>query len=274
MFELAKIVELLPSFALVLMRISGVMLTAPVFSATAIPVRVKALVVATITLVVFPLVSRKFFGVWGRTLGHILLVVMRSRNDGPTLERWGEQIDCAKLLGANIVADLQSLGIPDGSEVNGWDFAAEVVKLAEDNKVKLCLETGQLPTLKQVGEKFKSVWYCLDTGCTNLDPRFTFKQYVDELAERVAHLHLCDNYGKSDDHEPPGLQGGIPRENWDYLLNALSKYDNDVIGSFEMCPCTPSVMMRQAGEFLFDALKWPNRPQRQPGYAGVSYNLA
>lgn len=203
-----------------------------------------------------------------------MLVTMRSRNDRPTLEQWSEQIDCARLLGANIVADLQSFGIPDGSEVNGWDFAAEVVKLAEDNKVKLCLETGQLPTLKQVGEKFESVRYCLDTGYINLDPRFTFKQYVDELAQRVAHLHLTDNYGRFDDHEPPGLQGGIPRENWDYLLNALSKYDNEVIGSFEMCPCTPSVMMRQAGEFLFDVLKWPNRPQRQPGYADVSYKLA
>ena len=203
-----------------------------------------------------------------------MLVVMRSRNDGPTLEQWGEQIECAKLLDANIVADLQSLGIPDGSEVEGWDFAAEVVKLAEDNKVKLCLETGQLSTLKQVGEKFESVWYCLDTGYTNLDPRFTFKQYVDELAQRVAHLHLADNYGQVDDHEPPGLRSGMPRENWDYLLNALSKYGNDVIGSFEMCPCTPFVMMRQASEFLFDVLKWPDRPQRQPGYAGVNYNLA
>ena len=56
MFELARIVELLPSFALVLMRITGVMFTAPVFSAMAIPVRVKALLVATISLVVFPLV--------------------------------------------------------------------------------------------------------------------------------------------------------------------------------------------------------------------------
>ena len=56
MFELARIVELLPAFALVLMRLTGVMLTAPVFSATAIPVRIKALIVATISLVVFPLV--------------------------------------------------------------------------------------------------------------------------------------------------------------------------------------------------------------------------
>ena len=201
-----------------------------------------------------------------------MLVSMRSRSDEPTLEQWNEQIECAKLLNANIVTDLRSLGIPNGTEADGCDFAAEVVKSAELNKVKLCLETGQLPVLRDVGKKFDSVWYCLDTGYVNLDPRFTFKQYVDDLAERVIHLHLTDNYGQTDDHEPPGLQGGITRENWDYLLNALGKYDNDVLGSLEMCPCTPAVMIRQASEFMFDVLKWPNRPQKQPGYAGIVYN--
>jgi len=201
-----------------------------------------------------------------------MLVSMRSYNNGPTLEQWNEQIECAKLLNASIVTDFQGLRIPEGSEVDGCGFAAEVVKLAEDNKVKLCLETGSLPTLKQVGEKFESIWYCLDIGHANLDPKFTFKQYVDELAERVAHLHLTDNYGQIDDHEPPGLRGGISRENWDHLLNALGKYDNDVIGALEMCPCMPAVMIHQASEFLFDVLRWPNRPEKQLGHASATYN--
>ncbi len=201
-----------------------------------------------------------------------MLVSMRSCNDGPMLEQWDEQIECARLLSANIVTDLQSLGIAHGPQADGSGFASEVVKLAEDNKVKLCLETGQLEAVKQVGDKFDSVWYCLDTGYANLDPEFTFKQYVDQLGERVAHLHLTDNYGRIDDHEPPGLRGGIARKNWDYLLEALSKYDNDVIGSLEMSPCMPAVMIRQGCEFLFDELKWPNRPQKQPGYADVVYN--
>jgi len=201
-----------------------------------------------------------------------MLVSMRSRNDEPTLEQWNEQIECAKMLNANIVTDLRNFGIPDGPEINGSDFAAEVVKLAEDNKVKLCLETGSLTTIKQVGENFESVWYCLDIGYANLDPTFSFKQYVDDLAERVTHLHLTDNYGQTDDHVPPGLRSGIPHKNWEYLLNALSKYNNDVVASFEMSPCMPAVMIRQATEFLFDVLKWPNRPQKQPGYAGVTYN--
>jgi len=201
-----------------------------------------------------------------------MLVSMRSRNGGPTLEQWNEQIECAKLLGANIVTDLGNLHIAEGPEVDGCDFAAEVVKLAEFNNVGLCLETGPLPALMQVGKKLDSIRYCLDTGYANLDLRLTFKQYVDGLADRIAHLHLTDNYGQTDDHEPPGLRGGIPRENWDCLLNALSKYDNDVIGSFEMCPCMPAVMIRQATEFLFDELKWPDPPRKEPAYASITHN--
>jgi len=201
-----------------------------------------------------------------------MLVAMRSRTDQPTLAQWAEQIECAKLLKANIVAELQSLGIVAGCDSNGWELAREVVKLAETDNVKLCIETGPLPTLKKVGEKFESIWYCLDTGYANLDPQFSFRRYVDDLAPKVAHLHLTDNYGQADDHEPPGLHGGIARENWDYLLDVLSKHDNDVVGSFEMCPCMPGVMVRQASEFVFDVLKWPNRPQKQPGYDGLTYN--
>jgi len=203
-----------------------------------------------------------------------MLVAMRCRDDGPTLEQWREQIECAKLLGANIVADLRSLRIPEEADVDGCNFTADVIRAAEDNSVKLCLETGRLEILKQVGKRFDSISYCLDCGYINLDTESGFRKYVDDLAEKVRHVHLTDNYGRIDDHEPPGLRGGISRENWEYLLNSLSKYDNDVVGSFEMCPSMPAVMIRQASEFLFDELKWPNRPQRASSYAGVSYNPA
>jgi len=202
-----------------------------------------------------------------------MLVSMRSRNDDPTLEQWAEQIECAKLLDANIVTDLQSFGIPESIEVDGYDFSKEIVKIAEENNVKLCLETGNLAKLKKLGDKFGSaVRYCFDVGYVNLDPEFTFTEYVDQLGGRIAHLHLTDNYGHTDDHEPPGLRGGISRRNWDYLLDALSRYDNDIIGSFEMCPCMPDVMIRQASEFLFDEQKWPNRPQKQPDFVSATYN--
>jgi len=192
-----------------------------------------------------------------------MMVSMLSRSDNPTLEQWNEQIECAKLLGADIVTDLRSFGVPDNPEIDGFDFSAEVVRLAQDNNVKLCLETGSPTTLKLVGKKFESIWYCLDTSYAYLNNEFPFKQYVDELAPRVGHLHLADNYGQRDDHAPPGLRGGMPRENWHYLLETLSKYDNDLIASLEMYPSMPAVLIRQASEFLFGELSWPNPPHAQ-----------
>lgn len=198
-----------------------------------------------------------------------MVVAMRSRNDQPTLEQWAEQIECAKLLKAGIVVDLQSLqATPDGSS----EFAGEVVKMAEENDVRLCVETGPLPTLKKLGEEFDSLRFCLDTGYVNTDTRFDFKRYVDELGERVTHLHLNDNSGSNDDHEPPGTAGGISRKDWDYLLRTLNKYDNEVIGSFEMCPSTPDAMIRQACDFLFDVLKWPNPPEKRHGSSELIYS--
>jgi len=202
-----------------------------------------------------------------------MLVSMRSRNGNPDVEQWEEQIECAKLLNANLITDLQSFGIrEDAEETEDWDFPSEIVRIAEDNKVKLCIETGNLKTVKRVGKRFESVWYCLDTGYANIDGKVGFMQYVDDLAERTAHLHLTDNYGRRDDHEPPGVRGGISRKNWEYLLEALNKYDGDVVGSLEMMPCSPEVMIHQASKFLFDVLKWPGRPHKQPRYTGTIYN--
>lgn len=201
-----------------------------------------------------------------------MLVTLHSRNDEPTLEQWNEQIECAKLLNANIVTNLRSFGIPDGGDINGYDFSAEIVRLADFHKVKLCLETGNLEKLILLGEKFESVYYCFDIGYVNLDQQFTFRKYADRLAERTIHLHLNDNYGRIDDHEPPGLRSGISRENWDYLLSTLNKYDNDIIGALEMCPCSPAVMIHRASDFLFGELKWPDRPPKQTNLATINYS--
>ena len=116
-----------------------------------------------------------------------MLVVMRSRNDSPSIEQWREQIECAKLLDASIVTDLKNLGIPDVPELNGCDFSEQVVKMADESGIKLCLETGNLAKVKQVGKKFKSILYCLDTGYAHLDQVFSFEQYVDDLMPRVGH---------------------------------------------------------------------------------------
>jgi sugar phosphate isomerase/epimerase len=201
-----------------------------------------------------------------------MLISMNSRNDGPTIAEWVEQIQCASMLGACIVADLRSLCISQDLGIADWGFAGDVVKTAAEHNVTICLETGSLSALLQVGDKFDSVRYCLDTGYIYLDCNHSFNEYVDGLAERTSHLHLTDNYGKIDDHEPPGVRGGMDRRNWDYLLNTLNKYDNDVIGSLEMFPCMPGTMIEQSCKFLFEVMDWPNRPRPEPGHHEKHYH--
>ena len=193
-----------------------------------------------------------------------MLVSMRSRNDNPSIEQWAEQIGCAKLLKANIVADLQSLRM-QGKNADDGDFIGEVVGMAKDEGVKLCIETGPLDILKDIGGRFKSIWYCLDTGFAICDAEHSFNEYVDTLAKRTAHLHLTDHNGSCDDHRPLGCSGGANHNDFDYLLESLKKYNNDVIGSLEMTPCTPVEMIKRSSYFLFDVLGWPNRPQKTAG---------
>jgi len=111
-------------------------------------------------------------------------VCLSSRNDGPTLEEWLEQIRCARMLSAPIVANLQSLCVSDKLGIADWNFASEVVKMAEDNGVMLCVETGSLPVILEVGDKFDSVRFCLDCGFAHLDPKNDFQTYIDKLAPK------------------------------------------------------------------------------------------
>ncbi len=200
-----------------------------------------------------------------------MTVALHSRDDGPTLDEWDEQLQCARLLEAPIVTDLNSLCVGDRLDAADWGFAGEVVSLAEQHGVTLCVENGQLETLLELGRRFHAIRYCLDTGHAHLNDKHTFRDFVDRLADRTTYLHLTDNYGQIDDHEPPGVRGGIDKENWDYLRSRLEQHDNDVIASLQMVPCMPGTMIRQGSRFLFDVMGWPNRPVPQPGCDESSY---
>lgn len=202
---------------------------------------------------------------------HDMLVSLHSRDDGPTLADWDEQLQCAKMLNAPMVTDLASLCVSEELAMADWGFVKDVVHLAETYGVILCVENGDLDTLLKLGDKFDSVRYCFDTGHAYLNDKRTFKDYVDRLVERTTYLHLTDNYGQIDDHEPPGVRGGIDKENWDYLLTHLLRYDQPIIAALQMIPTMPGTMIRQGGKFLFDVMGWPNRPVPKPGHDETSY---
>jgi len=186
-----------------------------------------------------------------------MLVSMQSRKDEPTIEQWAEQIECADLLGAHIITDLYNFGLPAKTKINGCDFSSRIVEMANKRNVNICIESGDLQRLLEVGNRFPAINYCLNTGKAYLDSQINFRKYVDSVAERIGHIHLNDNYGSCDDHQPPGLAGGISPEDWHYLLKTIQSQRRDIVTSFEIRPPNPEVMLAQAGDFLFNRMDWP-----------------
>lgn len=70
---------MLPLFAMVLLRISGLMITAPIYGSQVIPIRVRAMFAVGISLAVFPVVSMRvpadvtLAGVIGGAFGELLI---------------------------------------------------------------------------------------------------------------------------------------------------------------------------------------------------------
>lgn len=200
-----------------------------------------------------------------------MLVTLVSRKDNPNMDQWVEQIECAEMLGkAPIIASLGDMRISDNGQ-SDWGFAGDIAKLADEKGVKLCLETGKLGNLLEAGSRLETVKYCIDTGYINIDSEVSFCDYVKELAPRTRYIHLTDNYGKLDDHEPPGVRGGIVRDNWSCLKEYLDRYGTEYIGALEMFPAMPGTMIRQACKFLFDVLGWPNPQNFNPENDWTSY---
>ena len=200
-----------------------------------------------------------------------MLVTLQGRKDNPDFDEWTEQIQCAQMLNTCLVTDRQNLRLPNDLGTADWTFAKDVIDLAKDHNVKLCLESGPLSELVTIGDRFNSIDFCLDTGFAHIDPTSSFEDYVNTLAPRTTYLHLTDNYGRLDDHEPPGVRGGMPNSNWTYLLEGLSKYDNNIIASLEMTPAMPGTMIKKASHFLFSFLDWPNPPITKKGTDENSY---
>ncbi len=189
-------------------------------------------------------------------------VMLHGRVDGPTSNQWREQLECAKMLNAPLSTHLESLCVSDTLNVADWNFAKEIVDMAQEIDVPLCAETGQLETMLELHKRFPSIGFCFNTGHAKLNKDATFNKYVDALAGNIEIVHLTDNYGEIDDHQPPGIYGGIPDQNWNYLLDALKKQDKDIIASFEMFPSMPGVLIKKASGYIFDKLNWPDEPEK------------
>lgn len=200
-----------------------------------------------------------------------MIVVLHGRNDGPTVAEWTEQIKCAQMLGATIVCQMESLCVSDTLDVADWDFASEVINIAESHSVGLSIETGKLQTVRLLLNKYPYLNCCYNTSHVHLSKESSYKEYIDSLLPRIHHLHLNDTYGQFDDHQPPGLEGGIENEHWQYLLERLQTTDNRILATLEMHPSMPAVLINKAQNYLFGKMDWPQIPKPIPNYHEKHY---
>ncbi|HJV36636.1 sugar phosphate isomerase/epimerase family protein [Geomonas sp.] len=62
--------------------------------------------------------------------------------------------------------------------------------------------------------------HCFDVGHWNLFKRVGMEEWFEALGERVAEVHIHDNFGTRDDHAPPG-EGGI---DFDQFFALMERY--------------------------------------------------
>jgi len=99
---------------------------------------------------------------------------------------------------------------------------------AEGDKAKCAASPCELrEILVAVGELIRVTW---DVGHANISPAGVMG-FVDELGlERIAVVHLHDNDGRKDSHDPPGT-GTVP---WKNVLDLLSRRENNPVLYLEL----------------------------------------
>ena len=101
---------------------------------------------------------------------HDMIVALHSRDDGPTLSDWDEQLRCAAMLGSPMVTDLSSLCVSDTLSGADWGFVKDVVELADQYGVPI-IEDDPYGQLRYEGEHLPSVvvldgqYRGIDDGC-------------------------------------------------------------------------------------------------------------
>lgn len=139
----------------------------------------------------------------------------------------------ANQMGAKVVVVVAGRALYGVDKKQAWDWAVQgfkkCSKFAEDYGIYLVLEHltllegniavtlgDLLSMIKEVDSKnFAAL---LDTGHVNVTGE-SLTDYVLQLGDKLKHIHIDDNDGKSDDHLPPGM-GNI---NFAPLFIALKK---------------------------------------------------
>ncbi len=127
------------------------------------------------------------------------------RDDGDNRDQVAHDARIARCLGARVLV-FHQLSHPD--PMADYLYAAEQ---ARRNGLTLAIETGTGPlSWRQLIELVQAigredVGICIDTGHSFLRDLQEVDEVIRDVGPLLKTLHLHDNYGTHDDHQPPGL---------------------------------------------------------------------
>ncbi|MBU1050099.1 sugar phosphate isomerase/epimerase [Candidatus Bipolaricaulota bacterium] len=153
-----------------------------------------------------------------------------------------QEIDFAQTLGARtLVLHSESLGLAVEDDRPDWPEIARITQYAADRNVRLALENLQDTiwaldrVLEEIGDdpERTNLGICIDIGHAHQSEdagRDSVTNYLERYAAQLAHLHLHDNRGETDDHFLPG-EGTV---DWPHVLKVLLRLGYSGTAAFEV----------------------------------------
>ncbi len=169
-----------------------------------------------------------------------------------------DQFDVFAEIGSTKVAIHAAFSYPHRffSYAEKYSLWAEVLESlipeAEKRGLTLMLENvlnskESLKLLKDLMKNFDKLGFLLDVGHTNLHmPVNTVHNHIKTLGRRLKHIHLSDNFAKSDDLHLPLGAGGIP---WGHVLKLIKQSGYDDTFTLEIFSKERSYLLKSR-EFL------------------------
>ncbi len=113
----------------------------------------------------------------------------------------------------------------------------ELIPVMEKNNVMITIEnmwTDNFEIIRTLLGEYSPdhLGLCYDSGHAN-DPRLNGMDHLDTLRDRLKTLHLHDNNGTGDQHQPP-FYGNV---NWERLAEIIANSAYNAPVSFEMAMC-------------------------------------
>ena len=153
-----------------------------------------------------------------------------------------------KFVNVHIVRGVSSFGYASMLQLNGKSFA-ELAELAEPHGIRIMVEhppEADLHTddIRKILNADERLGFHLDVGHAHIG-RDSLEALLKAFKQRLCHVHVSDNRGRSDDHMPLGA-GNI---DWLKTIHLLKKSGYDSMITLEVFVEDRDLLLHSAAKF-------------------------